>query len=603
MTGLDATQSDRISVLDCLDPLDSFERQHVSIDDCILAVAGPANTPSADHRLESGERFTGLIVGDPVSDQLFDWSAVFAAIENRNSGRFSFADLHGAFAIAMHDREAQEITIATDAFGFQPVYVMETRRGFLVSTALASFLRLTSVPPVVDHRWIHEYLFFNYPVLDTTLLANVRRLPAGTLTTIDLRAGSMTTERYVTVLDRQPSSRSRAEEIDDACSLFEKIVPKWFETGREVAFGLSGGLDSRAVLAALPETAREYVTAFTYGIPGSTEINEARAIARAVDFRHRELFLADQFLADLPALMHETVWLSDTLQVINRSNLPLVYGSLAPADDPVSAILTGVSGDHLFRDHISAWGNVAYLISADVAAMHRGGRQRLDRDFYHALFVDDITDIVAYLESVLDSIEQNYGPFGDPDAYYRYLMYVAGSRYFGGQAAIANQYSTFRTPYWDRRMVQFGMDIELGTVGLSTGTTAKSKYEETVLQGTVVARHPQLRKVPYMNLPVSVFARKTSASYQIHRVLRKTKTLLTKRRRVPEENWPLWYETVLADEIADLFGSNSRIKAYVREDFIESQLRRRDIHWLGKLMTVEIALRLVETGWQKRPTI
>ncbi|MDH3441912.1 MAG: asparagine synthase C-terminal domain-containing protein, partial [Gammaproteobacteria bacterium] len=361
----------------------------------------------------------------------------------------------------------------------------------------------------------------------------------------------------------------------------------------------SGGLDSRAVLASIPEAGLPNVTTFTYGIRGSTEITEARHIADAMGLDHREIFLQDEFLERLPKLLVDTVYLSDGLQVINRSNLPLVYAAVAAGERPAAAILTGVSGDHVFRDHISAWGNVPYLISADVAAMHREGRRRIDQSVYEQMFAGQFSEIESGLEHMLDRLELEYGKFNQPESYYRYLMYVAGSRYFGGQAAIANRYSYFRTPYWDRRMVKFGIESCLGTAGLSVRTEGKDKFVETVLQASVVASNARLAKVPYVDLPVSVFTRKNKASYQAARVVRRLKATLSGRRRIAEEDWPLWYRTILAEQIDDLLGETSRVREYVRAEFIAMKRAENDIHMLGKLITAEIALRLAENGWRR----
>ena len=118
----------------------------------------------------------------------------------------------------------------------------------------------------------------------------------------------------------------------------------------------------------------------------------------------------------------------------------------------------------------------------------------------------------------------------------------------------------------------------------------------------MVARHPELRKVPYMNLPVAVFAKRSRIPYEMARVARKATTIVTGRKRVDEEDWPGWYRTVLRDEIDSLLGENSRVARYVRRDFIERQRALVDIHWLGKLITVEIALRLAENGWRLAAT-
>jgi hypothetical protein len=237
-------------------------------------------------------------------------------------------------------------------------------------------------------------------------------------------------------------------------------------------------------------------------------------------------------------------------------------------------------------------------MAADVADMHRTGRRRLNQAFYEPMFRASFADFEESIESALDQLESQYGNFGDAEAYYRYLMYVAGPRYFGGQAAIANQFSTFRTPYWDRRLVQFAMDIELGTVGLSRRAARKDQFLETIIQASVITQHAGLSTVPYMYLPISVFT-KSKGEYQLRRIARKASSTMMQRRLVEEENWPEWYRSVLWTEISSLLGQNCRVRHYIRDEFIDKQLRTINIHWLGKLLTVEIALRLADNGWRR----
>ena len=604
MTGIVAVVADKPlhvatqSVVESVAQTSDCRTQATSTDKAAFAVASPPVSAGEMARLYESEAYVGMLFGEPVSEVGLDWDKLLERLFQERSQAIDLARLHGAFAVIGYEKATGALRVVTDSFGFQPVYLAKVGDRTIVSTALAPFLRFADPVPEPDPRWIQEYLFFNYPPLGRTLLKGVTRLPAGTVTAVGPAGGSALPEQYVPILERDASRMSRSEEVERMLSLFQSVVPDWLNSNSAVAFSLSRGLDSRAVLASIPESAMDTVSTFTYGIPDSSEIVEARNLSSQLGYRHLELFLNDEYLARLPSLMHETVFMSDALQVINRSNLPLVYGSVLLDGARPGSIMSGVSGDHVFRDHISAYGNVPYLISADVAAMHRTGERRVDDDFYRSMFGESWSDIGSYLMSVLDDVEETYGQFGDPDAYYRYLMYVAGSRYFGGQAAIANRYTTFRSPYWDRRMVQFGMDARLGTVGLSQHAGQKDSFLETMLQANVVASHPVLRKVPYMNLPVTVFGSNSRLPYEWARITRKLTTILTGRKSVPEEDWYGWYRTVLKNEIDELLGENSRVAAHVQRSFIDQQREAVDIHWLGKLITIEIALRLIETGWR-----
>ncbi|MGI9260701.1 MAG: asparagine synthase-related protein, partial [Woeseiaceae bacterium] len=395
--GMDATAS-AAAIEEWINPLNILESEYANTEDAILGVSYPHNRPSATARLHDDGRFACALVGDPVTDGNFEWSRLVQQLAEGRDGAVEFQKLGGSFAIAVVDRKESRLLVATDALGIQPVYVRQAPDGPVVSTSYAAMAGYGDQAPAVDPAWVYEYLFFNYPVMQQTLFSGVDRLPASSIWSCDLRTGKSHCSRYAEYVSMEPMSSSQDEQVADAVELFEQVVPNWFQSDVPVAMGLSGGLDSRAVLAAVPESQLNNLTTFTYGIPGSTEVTEARQITDAMGIDHREIFLQDEFLEKLPELLFDTVYLSDGLQVINRSNLPLVYGAVASGERPASAILTGVSGDHVFRDHLSAWGNVPYLISADVAAMHREGRRPIDRSRYKSIFVGSIDGIAASLE-------------------------------------------------------------------------------------------------------------------------------------------------------------------------------------------------------------
>ncbi len=66
-----------------------------------------------------------------------------------------------------------------------------------------------------------------------------------------------------------------------------------------------------------------------------------------------------------------------------------------------------------------------------------------------------------------------------------------------------------------------------------------------------------------------------------------------------EENWPLWYQTALSEEVNQLLGKDSIIGEYVSAGFIKQQIEETNIHWIGKMVTAEIVLRLIDNGWQR----
>ena len=590
---------ERDSVLGAINPLGTFRTEIQQSASTMLATSYPDSAPSNDKRFYEDDEIIGMFAGDIVNTDLLNWADIARTLHDDSTLIALLKRLKGSFALAVCDKRDQVLRVATDSFAFQPLYVQEGEKSVTFSTSIGTFLRLADGKCNHSADWVYQYLFFNYPAGNVSPVENVSRVSAGMLGKYSVKSGVLNWTQYENPVSRGKNTIIGQDAIDQAADVFGSVVPDWFDTNGRVAFGLSGGLDCRAVLASLPNSMLSQIETFTFGIPGSTEVVEARQIADALGLHHNEIPLDEQFLQDLPEFMHDVVFLSDGLQVVNRSHLVGAYKALGSGERACSTIVTGVSGDHLFRDHISAWGNVPYLISADMASMFRSGRKRLDSECYKAMFGNRYADFEQHIEQALDLLERAYGELTDPEAYFRYLMYVAGPKYFGGQAAIANSYATFRTPYWDRELVQFSMDIDLGTVGFSGQLSSKDKYREAALQASVVARNQSFRNIPYLNLPIDVFAGGSPLRFQVHRLSRKLKSVVSGRTHMKEEDWPRWYRTALSEEVNRLLGKDSFIREYVSAEFVNRQIEETNIHWLGKMVTAEIVMRLIDSGWQR----
>jgi hypothetical protein len=259
-----------------------------------------------------------------------------------------------------------------------------------------------------------------------------------------------------------------------------------------------------------------------------------------------------------------TVFLSDGMQNINRSHLLYTYRKMDHGGEPFSALMTVVSRDHIFRDHIRGMGNAPHIFSAEAAALHRNGRSRVDATFDASILGSRQAAFNDRIERSLDFLEQECGALRRPETFLSYLMFEAGPRYFGGQSAIANTFSTFRTPYWDP---------------------------------AIVAGNDTVSTLPYKNLPIGVYAGGNKLNYQAHRLLRTLRSTLRHQTFVFSEDWQNWYRTAMKSEIHRLLGDDSRVRSFVSSKFIDKAKTEVDIHWLGKLLTIEHTLRFIERDW------
>lgn len=213
-------------------------------------------------------------------------------------GRRFAAMLNGAFLIAIWDRRNRTLTLANDRLGLHPVYYAETRGGLLFGSGLRALLREPEIRRKVDAVAVAEFLTFDHPLGPRSLLQDVHLLPQGTLLTA--RDGSIRLRSYwQPTFPRTYPVRKDADYSDELIALLRQAVRRQAPDGRSAAILLSGGLDSRSVLAALAEVPGDGMTTMTWGIPGSDDERYARESARLAKMPHHAIPLSPDWLPHL----------------------------------------------------------------------------------------------------------------------------------------------------------------------------------------------------------------------------------------------------------------------------------------------------------------
>lgn len=137
-----------------------------------------------------------------------------------------------------------------------------------------------------------EFRHFGYVLGNDTLLQDVHSAPSGTVTTLQLEAEPTYRELIspVRATDNPELQAVEALSTDDFLTRFHTELTKAFQftinqaQGRQLLIPLSGGADSRLLLALLKELEAPNVLCFTYGQPGSTEAKISESVARGLGF-------------------------------------------------------------------------------------------------------------------------------------------------------------------------------------------------------------------------------------------------------------------------------------------------------------------------------
>lgn len=250
----------------------------------------------------------------------------------------SAAKLSGQYVIVEADERG--VRILTDMMGFVPVFVGENRGtiaavGTLVDPVAVAAGRETDF----DATSLGELLVNNHVTFPYTTRRGVKELPPASL--IEISAdGRMKSEMLWAPTEPARWGKGFDAEFGEALRVAGEDVTRGV---KRVAVMLSGGLDSRAVLGAVPREKRAGVV--TYITRENREISVARRVAEAMGVEQRLAWRGEEFYAEL----------------MGRA-VPLMGGELRAdchafcladngLDDAYDMLLGGYLSDTFFKGH------------------------------------------------------------------------------------------------------------------------------------------------------------------------------------------------------------------------------------------------------------
>jgi asparagine synthase (glutamine-hydrolysing) len=161
------------------------------------------------------------------------------------------AELRGEFAFALWDRRDGALWLGRDPFGVKPLHYARIRNG-VVAASEAKALFAFGVPAAWDGAAFLHAIHHQYLPPRRSLFAGVETVSPGTLVRID-RNGRVEERRYFALPLLSEEDTSPATTFEERASLLRESlaasVRLRLRGEHDVAFALSGGLDSAAVVA------------------------------------------------------------------------------------------------------------------------------------------------------------------------------------------------------------------------------------------------------------------------------------------------------------------------------------------------------------------
>lgn len=257
-----------------------------------------------------------------------------------------YKNLNGWFSGIILDLRRSCATLFNDRCGIRRIYCYEGSDFFAFSSEAKSLLRVFPELREISPRSVGEFLTYDCVLENRTYFPKINLLPASSCWS--LQEGKATKRSYLDLSDYENQEPLELLQFSEQLgSTFERILPRYFLGGR-VGLGLTGGLDTRLILASqnpAPGTLPCYTFGGTYR--DIFDIRIAPKVAAACGQVHTVLKLDDkQLLKDYPSLVERATYISDGLEGTDKVDV-ICFNKMARNIAPIR--MTGKYGSQVLK--------------------------------------------------------------------------------------------------------------------------------------------------------------------------------------------------------------------------------------------------------------
>jgi asparagine synthase (glutamine-hydrolysing) len=257
------------------------------------------------------------------------------------------AGLNGRFQGILSDRARGTTTLFNDRYGMHRIYYHQSKEAFYFAAEAKAILKVCPELRKADLRGVGEFVACGCVLENRTLFDGIQVLPPGSAWVF--RGGSL--EKRETYFDPKEWEEQSPLEPDTYYQrlreVFAQSLPRYFDGSQQVGMSLTGGLDTRMILA-WHRPAPDSVPCYSFGgmFRESQDVLLARRVANALNQPFRVISVGDDFLSNFSRYAERTVYLTDGC--VDVSHSPDLYAN-ERAREIAPVRITGNYGGEVLR--------------------------------------------------------------------------------------------------------------------------------------------------------------------------------------------------------------------------------------------------------------
>jgi asparagine synthase (glutamine-hydrolysing) len=230
------------------------------------------------------------------------------------------ARLNGKFHGLVVDRNEKTALLFNDRYGMHRMYYHESKDGFYFAAEAKAILTVRPELRKVDPRGVGEFVACGAVLEDRTLFEGVNVLPSASKWLFRNRSVERKDSYF------HPREWEDQEPLDfetyylELREAFTRNLPRYFNGGERIAMSLTGGLDTRMILAnQKPDPGS--LPCYTFGsmFRDNQDVRVARRVAGICNQHHEVITAGQEFLSQFPRYAERAVYLTDGCVDVSRS--------------------------------------------------------------------------------------------------------------------------------------------------------------------------------------------------------------------------------------------------------------------------------------------
>jgi len=255
--------------------------------------------------------------------------------------------LNGQFQGLLADRAQGTVTLFNDRFGMRRVYYHETKDGFYFAAEAKALLAVKPELRAIDERGLGELIGCGCTLEDRTLFKGIFVLPCASAW-VFRRAELVNKGRYFDPREWEEQPEMEPGPFyNQVRETFGANLPRFFSNPERVGLSLTGGLDTRMILAwQKPEP--QSLPCYTFGGAHQEcrDVRIARRVAELCGQSHQVIGVGNDFLGKFPEYAERSVYLGDGCAGVQHA-ADLYVNQLVRQVAPIR--MSGNAGDQVLR--------------------------------------------------------------------------------------------------------------------------------------------------------------------------------------------------------------------------------------------------------------